>query len=68
MFRGIDGHNRTSFAAVLDLRVTEKVLAATQAVTVAPQGFAWHVSAPDPMAVCGAFCRESVTATVTDRR
>lgn len=34
--------------AVLDLRVTEGTLPAAQSVTVASQGFAWHVSEPDP--------------------
>lgn len=68
MSRGIDGHNQTSFAAVLDLRVTERALAATQACTIASQGFAWHVSEPDPVVVIIAMCREFVTATDTDRR
>lgn len=52
--------------AVLDLRVVTGTLAAARACTVASQGFAWHVSEPDPTAVIGAFCRELVAATDTD--
>lgn len=54
--------------AVLDLRVVEGTLAAARAFTVASQGFAWHVSNPDPTAVIGSFCRDLVAATNTDCR
>lgn len=53
--------------AVLDLRVVKGTLAAARAFTVASQGFAWHVSDPDPDAVITAFCRELVAATDTAR-
>lgn len=52
--------------AVLDLRVVEGTLAAAQAVTVATQGFAWHVSKPDPVGVIADFCTALVAATETD--
>lgn len=54
--------------AVLDLRVVEGTLAAARTFTVASQGFAWHVSNPDPDAVITAFCRELVAATDTSCR
>jgi hypothetical protein len=52
--------------AVLDLRAVEGTLTAAQAVTVASQGVAWHVSEPDPAAVIAEFCTELVAATETN--
>lgn len=54
--------------AVLDLRVVEGTLAAARVFIVASQGFAWHVSNPDPTAVIADFCTALVATTDTTRQ